>query len=185
CIPLSAFAQPTDDRDFYFDRTDETRPSSPTSRRIEDRDISPREGWGELDVVEEEESLPLIFEILLWPVNRMLDLADIVRADVGVGTGYGGVVRITKDGSVGYRHIAPGSLRVGSFGRKIPIKFEEENEWGAGKNYTFSEDREVCSSEIGVGVELGLGVYLGVCLEGVVDFLGGIVFLDPEDDDFR
>ncbi|MCB0330472.1 MAG: hypothetical protein KDD70_12435 [Bdellovibrionales bacterium] len=148
--------------------------------------VSPKEGWGELDIEEEEEEpLPFFVELLLWPVNRVLDLVDVVRIDVGAGTSYGGVLRITRQGSLGYRSVAPGSLRIGSFGRKPPILFEEEDEKGAGVNYKFSSDREVCDTEIGVGIDLFLAGYIGICAEGIVDFLGGIIFLDPDDDDIR
>ena len=148
--------------------------------------VSPKEGWGELEVVEEEsEPLPFYLEVLLWPVNRFLDLVDVVRVDAGVGTTYGGVLRITRSGSVGYRNVEPGAVRIGSFGRKPPILFEQENEWGAGKQYTFSADREVCNAEFGVGVDLLAGAYLGLCFDNAFDFLAGIIFLDPDDDDIR
>lgn len=148
--------------------------------------VSPKEGWGELEVVEEEsEPLPFYVEVLLWPVNRFLDLIDIVRIDAGVGTSYGGVVRLTRSGSLGYRHVSPGAVRVGSFGRKPPFLIEEENEYGAGKQYQFSADREVCDAEFGLGLDAFIGGYIGVCMDNTLDFLAGIVFLDPDDDDIR
>lgn len=147
---------------------------------------SPKDGWGELVVVEEEkEPLPLYAEIFLWPVNRVLDLVDVVRIDVGAGSSYGGVMRITRQGSVGYRKVEPGSLRVGSFGRKSPLLLEKENEFGVGQSYEFSQDRDVCESEFGLGLDLFLGGYIGLCPEGIVDLLAGIFFLDPDNDDIR
>ncbi|MGA1191821.1 MAG: hypothetical protein ACO3XO_06030 [Bdellovibrionota bacterium] len=147
---------------------------------------SPKDGWGELVVVEEEkEPLPLYAEILLWPVNRVLDLVDVVRIDIGAGSSYGGVMRITRQGSVGYRKVEPGSLRVGSFGRKSPLLLEKENEFGVGQSYEFSEDRDVCEAEFGIGLDLFLGGYIGLCPEGIVDLFAGIFFLDPDNDDIR
>jgi|GEM_PF-2068682 len=147
---------------------------------------SPKDGWGDLVVVEEEkEPLPLYAEILLWPVNRILDLVDVVRVDVGAGASYGGVMRVTRQGSVGYRKVEPGSLRIGAFGRQSPFLLETENEFGVGQSYQFSEDREVCQAEFGIGLDIFLGGYIGICPEGIVDFFAGLVFLDPDDDDIR
>jgi hypothetical protein len=62
---------------------------------------------------------------------------------------------------------------------------ERENEKGAGGSYQFSGDREVCPGEVGLGLDLGVGLYAGFCFDAMLDFLGGIFFLDPDDDDIR
>lgn len=146
---------------------------------------SPKPGWGDFEVVEEDTSYPWWAEVLLWPVNRILDLTDALHVDAGVGTAKGAVLRITKPGSVGYRSVAPGSLRVGSFGRDYPVMIESSSEFGIGPGYVHSKDRDTCGDEIGVGVDLFVGAYVGICPLELFDFIGGIFFLDPSDDDIR
>ena len=146
---------------------------------------SPKPGWGDFQVVEEDTSVSWWEEVLLWPINRILDLLDVFRVDVGVGGAYGGVLRLTEYGQAGYRQMAPGSLRVGLFGRDWPVLVETSNEIGAGPAFVQSKDRKICSTEIGVGVDLIAGGYGGICLEELVDFVGGVFFLDMKDDDLR
>lgn len=148
-------------------------------------DASPKQGWGDLEVVEIDEELPIWAEVLLWPVNRVLDLIDVVRLDAGIGTSRGGVVRLSRYANIGERNVAPGSLRLGVFGRDLPIRLEEQDEGGAFSDYRFSADREVCSAEFGLGLDLIVGGYVGLCLDELPDLAGGIFFLDPSDDDIR
>ena len=149
-------------------------------------EVSPKQGWGDFDVVEQDTSIPFWQEVLLWPVNRVLDFIDVFRLDVGAGATYGGVVRLSKYGQMGYRVADPGSLRIGNFGRAAPFIIEDSSEKGFGPNFKESEDREVLTGEVGVGADLYLvGAYGGVCLEEVFDFAAGLVFLDPMDDDIR
>lgn len=132
----------------------------------------PEPGWGR--------------RALLWLPNRLLDLVDIVRLDAGVGPAYGGVVRITQWGQAGYRHMAPGSLRVGSFGRQPPFLVEREDERGIGPEYQSSSQRSICKGELGLGLDLFvLGGYAGLCLDAVPDFFAGMVTLDPDEDDLE
>ena len=146
---------------------------------------SPKPGWGEFEVVEEKVERSIWLEIALWPVNRFLDLIDIFRVDVGVGGATGGVVRITEYGQAGYRSISPGSVRVGGFGRDWPAMLETSSEFGIGPTFVQSKDREVCTGEIGVGADLFIGAYLGLCVEEVADFVTGLFFLDIMDDDLH
>ena len=121
---------------------------------------------------------------LLYLPNRLLDLLDIFRFDVGVGPGFGAVVRVTKWGQAGYRDLEPASLRLGLRGRRLPVFVERSAEFGIGPTFLSSADREVSPVEVGAGADLLLvGVYAGVCIDEVLDFLGGIVGFDMKDDD--
>ena len=145
---------------------------------------SPKEGWSKLEPIEKGEGSPIWSQILLWLPNRVLDLIDVFRVDVGVGPSFGAVVRVTKYGEVGYRQMAPASLRVGDFGRQMPFLIESSNEFGVGPAYVNSSDRKVCPGEIGLGADLLVaGAYGGVCVDEFADFLAGIFFIDLKDDD--
>jgi hypothetical protein len=104
--------------------------------------------------------------------------------DVGVGPSAGAVLRVTEWGQLGYRQMYPASVRVGDFGREFPAIIETSNELGAGPAFIQSKDRQVCSGEIGVGLDVFVaGAYAGVCVDEFADFLGGILFIDFKNDD--
>lgn len=113
--------------------------------------------------------------VLLFFPNRVLDLVDIVRVDVGAGLGVGGVLRVTKWCQVGMRDFNPGSVRVGLRGRQLPAWWESHWEGGVGPAFHSSVDREVTPVEVGAGVDLGVGAYLGVSLDELVDFVLGFL----------
>jgi len=145
---------------------------------------SPKEGWSNLEPIEKGEGSPIWSQVLLWLPNRVLDLIDVFRVDVGVGPSFGAVVRVTKYGEIGYRQMAPASLRVGDFGRQMPFLIESSNEFGVGPAYVNSSDRKICPGEIGLGADLLVaGAYGGVCVDEFADFLAGIFFIDLKDDD--
>jgi hypothetical protein len=150
---------------------------------------SPKPGWSDQGVAtrgvqdQKREEGSFLSDVLLWLPNRVLDLSDMVRADVGIGIAGGAVVRVTRPLQVGARFMAPGSARVGLFGRRTPAMFERSNEFGIGPAFVGSKDRNVCLTEVGVGVDFIVGGYLGICADELPDFLGGFVFLDPRDDD--
>ncbi len=147
---------------------------------------SPKKPWGEFTVVEETDSLPWWQHVLLWVPNRFLDLIDVFRFDVGAGVSYGAVARISKYGQVGYRDMAPMSLRIGDFGRDYPVLVERSSEFGIGPGYFDSKDRKICPGEVGVGADVFLvGAYGGICVEELLDFVAGIFFLDIMGDDFK
>jgi hypothetical protein len=61
---------------------------------------------------------------------------------------------------------------------------ESSNELGIGPAFIDSSDRKVCPGEIGLGADLAVaGLYAGVCVDEVADFLAGLVFVDLKDDD--
>jgi hypothetical protein len=146
---------------------------------------SPKPGWGDFNVVEKDLSLPWWQQVLLWPVNRFLDVIDVVHVDAGIGLGFGGVLRMTKYGHVGYRSFSPGSIRIGNFGRTIPAMVETSNEFGIGPAYIHSKDRELCKAEFGAALDLLVGLNVGICGDEVIDLVAGIFFLDTSDDDIR
>ena len=146
-------------------------------------EISPLQGWDEVPPAQPE--TPLLISIISWLPNRIADAWDIFRVDAGVGPAYGGTIRMTRHLQASYREFEPGSLRVGAMGRRAPIMWEHSDESGvAPVDFSPSTQRDVCTYEIGVGVELlAGGAYMGFCPEEVVDFVAGIFFLDTEDDD--
>jgi hypothetical protein len=145
---------------------------------------SPKEAWRDLATVEINDGTPWWAEVLLYIPNRVLDLIDVFRVDVGVGASVGGVVRVTKYVQGGYRQMLPVSLRVGDFGRQFPIMVESSNEIGISPAFKQSADRDVCEAELGLGLDLLLlGGYGGLCLDEVADFVGGIFLVDLKGDD--
>jgi hypothetical protein len=145
---------------------------------------SPKEAWRDLEAVEVNEGTPWWAEVLLYIPNRILDIIDIFRVDVGVGASVGGVVRVTEYAQLGYRQMMPVSLRVGDFGRQFPVVVESSNEIGVSPAFKQSADRDVCEAEIGLGLDVLLvGAYGGVCLDEVADFVGGIFLIDFKGDD--
>lgn len=149
--------------------------------------VSPKPGWKALPRKgsRAEHSTPWWAHVLLWVPNRLMDFIDVFRVDVGVGPAYGGVVRATQNGQAGYREMVPFSLRVGDFGRKAPFLLETDDEHGAGRQFKKSDDRELCTGEIGFGIDLGIGAYGGICTEELLDFVAGIFFIDLEADDIQ
>ena len=145
---------------------------------------SPKEAWGDLGAIQAGEGSPWWADVLLYIPNRVLDLIDVFRVDVGVGASVGAVVRVTEYAQLGYRQMAPVSLRVGDFGRQFPVLVETSNEIGVSPAFKQSADRDVCSAEIGLGGDLLIvGAYGGICLDELADFVGGLFLIDFKDDD--
>jgi hypothetical protein len=145
---------------------------------------SPKEPWADFKPIQENEGTPWWAEALLWIPNRVIDFIDIFRVDVGVGPAAGGVVRFTEYGQAGFRMMMPASIRIGDFGRALPVRVESSNEIGISPAFKQSKDRDVCPGEVGAGADLFIiGAYGGVCLDEVIDFVAGVFFLDPKDDD--
>ena len=150
----------------------------------EEVEVSPREPWRDLEARDSDNEQSLTSKILLWLPNRVLDLIDVLKLDVGVGPMVGGVVRVTKYGQVGFRGVAPATLRVGAMGRRAPVMIERANEMGIGPAFLESPDRIICAGELGVGLDLVVvGAYGGVCVDELADFVAGIFGADFKDDD--
>ncbi|MFN8389141.1 MAG: hypothetical protein U0136_02485 [Bdellovibrionota bacterium] len=122
---------------------------------------------------------------LLYLPNRIVDLFEIFRFDVGVGPAAGAVVRVTKYGQVGLRSVQPFSLRAGLAGRHSPVFLETSSEFGIGPAYVSSHDRHVQTGEVGAGIDFFIvGAYVGLDIGAIPDFFAGIAGYDPSDDDF-
>ena len=122
---------------------------------------------------------------LLYLPNRILDLLDVVRFDIGVGPASGAVLRLTRWGQFGMRSFSPGSLRIGLRGRKLPFFLERTSEFGAGPGFLNSKERSVTPVEVGGSVDIFLlGISAGLSVDEAVDFLFGIFGLDIYEDDF-
>lgn len=151
----------------------------------EDIAVSPKEGWDDVQIVKEKKQTTLT-KVLLYLPNRILDFIDIFRADVGAGFSNGAVVRVSKYVQAGYRDMDPNSFRIGLFGREAPYLNETSSEFGISPFFTESKDRNICSSEVGLGADVIIvGAYGGICLEEVADFIGGIFMLDFKKDDLE
>lgn len=147
--------------------------------------ISPNEPWDDISNLPQEEESNWGYNLLMYIPNRVLDIIDIFKADVGVGFSTGAVLRVSKYAQVGVRSMDPASLRFGLLGRRAPILLEKSSEMGVSPAYTKSKERKICTVEIGAGLDLLLvGGYLAFCPDEFIDFLGGIFLLDLKDDDF-
>ncbi len=147
---------------------------------------SPKEPWVDLALDQIKPSSPFWSDVLLYIPNRVLDLIDIFRVDVGFGPSVGAVVRVTEYGQLGYRQMMPASVRVGDLGRRLPVMVEKSSEFGIGPVYADSPDRPVCPGEVGLGGDvLVAGAYAGVCIDEVADFLAGLVLIDLKGDDYH
>lgn len=177
-----------EDRPKIFERTlVETEPQQ-TAATNSFAQASPKQGWNDFNPSQqtEGEESSTLRKTLLWLPNRLLDLIDIFRIDIGAGPAAGGVVRITKYAQGGIRTVAPASLRVGDFGRDWPVKIEHSSELGISPAFLQSKDREVCPGEVGVGIDLFIvGAYAGICFDELADFFGGIFLEDIKHDDLR
>ena len=145
---------------------------------------SPKAPWVDLPSVQVGNNSPWWSQVLLYIPNRVLDLVDVFRVDVGVGPSFGAVVRVTEYGEAGVREMLPMSVRVGDFGRRAPFLLETSNEFGIGPLYVDSSDRKVCPAEVGLGADLLVaGAYAGICFDELLDFAAGLIFIDLKDDD--
>jgi len=145
---------------------------------------SPKEAWNDLSAIQVNEGTSWLADVFWYIPNRVLDLIDVFRVDVGVGASVGAVVRVTEYVQVGYRQMLPVSLRVGDFGRQFPVIVESSNEFGISPAFKQSADRQVCQAEIGLGGDiLIVGAYGGVCLDELADFIGGFFMIDFKGDD--
>lgn len=126
--------------------------------------------------------------ILLYPVNRVLDLLDIFRVNVGVGPGFGLNLRATKFVQVGLENYFSVRAGLGKRGGLLVPRyglFYTETElltMGVGPLYTGGWQRGM--TEVGGTAHLGIvGVDAAIDLSEILDFLGGFVFIDFKGDD--
>lgn len=133
---------------------------------------------------EEKDADSFLYSAVMYVPNRVLDILDIFRFDVGVGPAVGAVVRITPYGQAGARLLMPVSVRAGLRGRRSPIFIEHSSEMGIGPAYLGSESRKPTPLEVGLGADLFIaGAYAGVSIDSIWDALAGFVGFDPSEDD--
>ena len=124
-------------------------------------------------------------KVLFYLPNRLIDLWDVFRVDVGIGGSYGGVLRVSRYAQAGYREVPWGSLRIGMRGRQNPFLYETRSEYGLGPNFVNSSQRPVTPAEVGVGLDLLVpAAYVGLSFDELIDFVGGIFTYDPSGDDY-
>lgn len=131
--------------------------------------------------------------ILFWLPNRVFDVLDIVRARVRVGPGWTLSARATEllDVNMGAHATVFAGLR-GPRGRpQIPWPFGIEKFAGVEVSIADGTQEEAEHAphyglaEVGVGFQvLIIGVDIGVDVFEAGDFLLGILFFDPMNDDF-
>ena len=148
---------------------------------------SPKPAWapypkGQLQTSYDSESTWR--HVALWLPNRILDLLDIFRLDLGIGPSTGAVIRLSKYAQAGVRDMNPGSLRVGLLGRRAPVMLETSNELGIGPGFSESSQRQICKAEFGLGLDpIIVGIYAGLCLDEALDFGVGLFGYDYLGDD--
>ncbi len=132
---------------------------------------------------EPKEGHSVLHKVVMWLPNRILDIIDIIKFDVGVGPAFGVTARATKYGNVALRAV-PVSARVGLMGRRLPVAVEAGSETGVGPLIAETMGRDICAGEIGAGADLLIaGAYGGVCADELADFVAGLFFFDLKDDD--
>lgn len=125
-----------------------------------------------------------VFRSILWYIpNRLIDLFDIFRLDVGLGGSGGAVLRVTRYGQLGGRYVNPLSARIGLRGRQAPFFLEKYSEYGFGPNFQQTPNRHVTPYELGIGVDAVVGGYVGFSFDELFDFLAGFLLFDPKQDD--
>lgn len=168
----------------------------------------PSQAWLQEDrdrTTTDEGALPGVgAKILLYPVNRVVDLLDMFHLDLGFGLGLHANVHATRMAQLGAGGAA--TSRLGFDGRKagmynetrsevsvLPFSIESYSQNGTLGNfgtYDTATQREQLYQdvrdyyEVGAAVTAGIvGVQFDVRPSGVVDFLAGWVTLDPQADD--
>ena len=129
-----------------------------------------------------------IVTALLYPVNRILDIFDIFRINVGFGPGYGINVRATKVLQVGIESYS--TVRVG-FGKesgiwnpRYGIVYTESEPFTAGASMAYMGGRQRGAMEVGTTVHLGfVGAEAAIDLAEIADFFLGFVIIDFKKDD--
>lgn len=134
--------------------------------------------------VGKSQARPLWKRVLWYLPNRVLDLLDVVHADVGVGPALGAVGRLGSYVQVGARGIIPpGSVRLGLMGRRAPLMIETASEFGVSPVFVDSADRKVDTLEIGLSADILFGLSLGLNLGEIPDFFAGFAGADFSGDD--
>ena len=153
--------------------------------------LAPYLSFGEDNAVEAEKRPGIFHKIVMYIPNRILDVLDIVRCRVRVGPGVAVDVRATEAVNVfAGSYVSFYAGLPGPRCRKMPkLPIGIESKTGAEVSVVdvstgFGADPDYSPTEIGAGIHLLLvGVDVGIDPWEIVDFVGGIFFLDPRNDD--
>ena len=129
---------------------------------------------------------PIIVDILLYIPNRVLDLFDIPRLGVSVGPGLGVDLTATKALNVTLMAKASVGLGFQTF-RHLPVEAAAYSAVGVGPLEAVADPGLAWyRSDLDFRAELHLlliGAHVAVEVGEIFDFLAGILFFDPEEDD--
>ncbi len=129
-----------------------------------------------------------IVTVLLYPVNRVLDILDIFRLNVGFGLGYGINVRATKVLQAGVENYSTVRVGLGKesgiWSPRYGIVYTESEPLTAGVSLAYHGGRQRGMMEVGTTVHLGIiGADAAVDLAEVADFFLGFAMIDFQEDD--
>jgi hypothetical protein len=120
---------------------------------------------------------------VFYPINRLLDLFDMVRANVGVGPGFGGNIRVTKVVQASFENYL--TARAGLKKRTLPVYLEADGIYGLSLATIGGKDAARQFTEIGLTLHLlVISLDVAVVPEEIADFLLGFFTIDFEDDDW-
>ena len=129
-----------------------------------------------------------VVSVLLYPVNRILDIFDIFRMNIGFGPGYGINIRATKVLQAGLESYS--TLRVGLgkesgiWSPRYGIVYTESEPFTAGVSLAYMGGRQRGMMEVGTTVHLGfVGADAAIDLAEIADFLLGFAMIDFKEDD--
>ena len=129
-----------------------------------------------------------IVTAFLYPFNRLFDIFDIFRVNIGFGPGYGLNVRATKLFQVGVEHY--GTLRIGLgkesgiWNPRYGIIYTESEPFTAGASLFYMGGRQRGAMEVGTTVHLAyVGAEAAIDLAEIADFFLGFALIDFKEDD--
>jgi hypothetical protein len=123
------------------------------------------------------------YDVILYYVpNRVLDLIDIARLNVGIGCGFGVNVRLTELAEIGFGQYQ--TTRFGMKGRVLPVYEENIDEAGIAFLGYVNGCLQRDPTEVGADLHLGIiGAQAAISLAEAADFVAGIVLIDLQGDD--
>ena len=129
-----------------------------------------------------------IVTVLLYPVNRVLDILDIFRLNIGFGLGYGINVRATKVLQAGVENYETVRIGLGKesgiWSPRYGIVYTEAEPFTAGASLAYMGGRQRGMMEVGTTVHLGIiGADAAIDLAEIADFFLGFVLIDFKEDD--